>query len=91
MASRMTIRFEVDPKTGERNIIVSYESEPDALPMEHEDEHRRLVNQLIEGGVIPAEEAGKVKVERAPAGAAENAEPSDEAEPERAKVEQGTS
>jgi hypothetical protein len=60
----MTIRLVVDPSTGKKNIIVSYHSESDALPIEHEEEHRALVDKLIEGGVIKASEAGKVIVAR---------------------------
>ncbi len=66
MAASMTIRFRVDPKTGERSIIISYESDADALPMEHEEEHRNLMEKLLEEGLITAEEAGTITVEREP-------------------------
>ncbi len=62
--AELTIRLEVDPATGKKNVILAYESDADALPMEHEDEHRELVNQLIEGGVVKASELGRVVVER---------------------------
>ena len=60
----LTIRLEVDAKTGKKNVTIKYESEDDALPMEHEDEHRRLVNQLIHKGMVDAEEVGKIVVKR---------------------------
>ncbi|MCA9719190.1 MAG: hypothetical protein KC468_31265 [Myxococcales bacterium] len=34
-------------KTGERELIIGYESEGDALPFEHEREHRELVEALL--------------------------------------------
>jgi hypothetical protein len=41
---------------GKRGIIVNYESDVDALPIEHEDEHRRLVDKVIEnGGLVTVE------------------------------------
>jgi hypothetical protein len=69
MAANLTIQFTVDPETGERTIVVRYRSDPDALPQEHEEEHRALVEQLVEGGLIPAAEAGRVRIEREPAAA----------------------
>jgi hypothetical protein len=60
----VTLRLEVDPHTRRRVILVSYASDPDALPHEHEEEHRALVEKLVQGGLISAEEAGLVQIER---------------------------
>lgn len=62
--AEMTIRLSTDPTTGKKNIIVSLSSDEDMMPHEHEDQHRNLVEKLIEGGVISASELGKVIVER---------------------------
>lgn len=62
--AEMTIRLRINPETGKKDIIVSLRSDEDALPQEHEQQHRALVERLIEGGVISAAEAGKVVVER---------------------------
>jgi hypothetical protein len=74
MAS-LVITLRVDPATGKKDILVDYTSDADALPMEHEDDHRRIVEKLIAGGVVAAEEVGRVVVqtpgEATPAGAAE--------------------
>jgi len=66
--AKMTIRLEIDRETRKRTVVVSYESDSDALPNEHEEEHRRLVNQLIEGGLVGAGDG--IRVERAGAGEA---------------------
>ncbi len=63
MAS-LTIRLRVDPATGKKDVLIDYHSDSDALPIEHEEEHRRLVEKLIEGGVLKAAEVGKIVVER---------------------------
>jgi FtsH ternary system domain X3-analog len=60
----MTIRLRTDPATGKKDIVVSLRSDDDALPIEHEQQHRALVQKLIEGGLIKAEEMGQVVVER---------------------------
>lgn len=60
----MTIRLQCDPETGKKEIIVSLRSDEDALPQEHEQLHRALVDKLIEGGIVKASEIGKITVER---------------------------
>jgi hypothetical protein len=62
--AELNIRLQIDPETGKKNLIIEYESDSDMLPIEHEEEHRRLVNELVEGGVVKAEELGKVVVKR---------------------------
>ena len=51
MGSELTLRLRVDPVTGKREVVVDYTSDADALPIEHEDEHRRLAGKVIEGGL----------------------------------------
>ena len=62
--AEMTIQLRIDPESGKKDIVVSLRSDEDALPFEHEQQHRELVDKLIEGGVLKAGEAGKVIVER---------------------------
>ena len=60
----MTIRLQCDPVTGKKDIIVTLRSDEDALPHEHEQQHKALIDQLIEGGTLKAGEVGQVIVER---------------------------
>jgi hypothetical protein len=60
----MTIRLRCDPATGKKDIIISMRSDEDALPHEHEQQHRALVEKLINGGILQASELGKIVVER---------------------------
>jgi hypothetical protein len=62
--AEMTIRLIPDPETGKKNIIISLRSDADAMPHEHEQQHRALVDKLVEGGLLKAGEAGKVVVDR---------------------------
>ncbi len=82
------IRLRIDPKTGKKTVTVSYDSDADALPMEHEEEHRRVVEALLHKGIIDASEAGDVVVERAEEAAAEPSERSEETAEQRQSVEQ---
>ena len=62
--AEMTIRLRCDPETGKKDIVIALKSDADALPMEHEQQHRALVEKLIEGGLIKASELGQIVVER---------------------------
>jgi hypothetical protein len=62
--AEMTIQLKIDPATGKKDIIIALRSDEDALPHEHEQQHQRLVEKLIEGGVLQASEVGKIVVER---------------------------
>ncbi len=73
--AEMTIRLQTDPQTGKKNIIVSLRSDEDLLPHEHEQQHRALVEKLIEGGVLSAAQVGKLIVERENETVAEVAKP----------------
>jgi hypothetical protein len=78
MAS-LTIRLEIDPQTKKKNVIIKYDSDSDALPQEHEEEHKRLVDALIKNGTLKAEDLGHIHIEREGQGAAQK--PSSTPEP----------
>ena len=62
--AEMTIQLKIDPATGKKDIIIALKSDDDALPHEHEQQHQKLVEKLIEGGLLQAAEVGKIVVER---------------------------
>ena len=62
--AEMTIRLISDPHTGKKNIVVALRSDADALPHEHEQMHRALVDKLVNGGILKACEVGQIVVER---------------------------
>lgn len=61
--AEMTIMLRRDPSSGKQNIIVKLDSDPDALPIEHETLHRKLVEKLFGRG-FAAEDLGEVIIER---------------------------
>jgi hypothetical protein len=88
--AELTIRLDINPVTNKKDITISYRSDDDALPIEHEEEHRRLVSSLIEGGVLKASEVGTVVIEREEKqGSFElEQEPEPQPEPEKQAIEQ---
>ena len=57
--AELTIRLRKDPETGKHDIIIDMKSDEDALPHEHEQMHRELVEK-----VIGKDNVGKVVIER---------------------------
>lgn len=62
--AEVTIQLRIDPQTGKKDIIINMRSDEEALPHEHERQHRAIVNKLLEGGVLQATELGQVVIER---------------------------
>jgi hypothetical protein len=87
--AEMTIRLRIDPETGKKDIIVSLRSDADALPHEHEQQHRALVDKLVQGGLLKAAEVGKVVVEREEEAAEPAAPVSNPSEAERRAQAEG--
>lgn len=61
----VTIRFRHNPRTGKKELVISYESEPDALPHEHERDHRALVEALL-GTPLGGEDIVVERISKAP-------------------------
>ena len=49
--AELVLRVRVDPATGRRELVIDYHSDADALPIEHEEEHRKLAEKVVEGGL----------------------------------------
>lgn len=85
--ANVIIRLVVNPETKKKDVIISYLSDSDALPIEHEDAHRGIVDALLDGGTLKAAELGQVVVTRAdPAGSEPNLRREDEPQAERKGV-----
>lgn len=59
--AELTINLRRDPDTGKQDVVITLRSDDDALPHEHEQMHRELVEKLI-----GKDNVGKVTVQREP-------------------------
>lgn len=59
--AELTIMLRRDPRSGKQNIIIKLDSDADALPHEHEQMHRQMVEKII-----GKENVGEVIIEREP-------------------------
>jgi len=87
--AKMTIRLVCDLTSGKRDVIISLSEDAESLPHEHEQRHRELVDQLIEGGLLKPDELGQIIVEREEEQAVDV--PSDQARPQRESEAEGAS
>ncbi len=61
--AELTIILRRDAETGRQNIVVKLDSDPDALPIEHEQLHKRIIEKLVGKGMKP-EDLGEVIITR---------------------------
>ena len=85
----ITIRLIYNLQTGKKDIYVDYESESDALPIEHEQGHRQVLADLLGKGVLTDGEVGELIVRRVEPGAA-GPRPQDEVFPQPQGQELGS-
>lgn len=83
----LILRLEIDPNTKKKNVWVKYDSDSDALPMEHEAQHKQIVEALLKGGTVKPEELGTITIEREGQGAARAPAETEAPAPGRAAVE----
>ncbi len=85
--AQMTIVLRRDAKTGKQNVVVKLDSDPGALPVEHEQDHRALVEKLLGKAGLNPEDLGHIHIERE--GSAGPAAPAAEPAAEKPKTGQG--
>ena len=64
LVADITVKMIFNLETGKKDIWIDYESDDDALPLEHEQDHRHIVEQLLGQGIIQADDVGDVVVRR---------------------------
>lgn len=83
--AEVKLRLVFNLKTGKKDIYVDYESDSDSLPIEHEEAHRKIVDQLIEKDIVKAGEVGDLVVNRGQGTAAPS--PREEEQPPEQQAE----
>ncbi len=78
--AEISIRLIYNLETGKKDIFIDFESDADALPIEHEQGHRQVIADLLGKNILTEDEVGEVVVGRVEPGAAgpssqENAPP----------------
>ena len=63
--AEITLRLRYNLQTGRKDLFIDYHSDEDALPIEHEQDHRAVVESLLGKGVLKRDELGEIIVRRA--------------------------
>jgi hypothetical protein len=71
--AEIIIKLRQNKKTGKVDVHIDYESDADALPFEHEQDHREIVRELLGDDAFDPG-MGEIIVNRAPAGPAKTEE-----------------
>ena len=51
--AEMVLKLSRDPASGRPVVVVELHSDSDSLPFEHEDSHRKIIEELIGSGEDP--------------------------------------
>ena len=62
--AEMTIKLVYNLNTGKQDVFVDFVSDVDALPIEHEQDHRKVIEKLLGQGILKADEVGDIKINR---------------------------
>jgi len=62
--SEVMIKLVYNLKSGKKDVFIDFVSDIDALPIEHERDHKRLVQELLGRGILTPDELGEVAVRR---------------------------
>lgn len=85
----ITIRLLYNLETGKKDIYVDFVSDDDALPIEHEQHHKQVIEELLGQGILSPDEVGDVNVSRVPPQQAPGHRQEQPAAPEKASTGQG--
>ena len=69
---QVTLTLKRNKETNKQDLFIDYESEGDALPFEHEEDHKRLVQKILENTDLDPSEIGNIHVDRTPVGVTED-------------------
>jgi hypothetical protein len=62
---RLVLQLHCDPQSGRRAVYADLFSDEDTVAFEHEQQHKELVDRLVNGGALKAAREGRVVVDRA--------------------------
>ena len=63
--ARLILRLFYDPHGERRDIVVDLASDADTVAFEHEQQHKSLLDRIVNGGTFAAARDGRVVVDRA--------------------------
>lgn len=62
--AEVTIKLIYNLNTGKQDILIDFVSDEDALPFEHERDHRSIIEALLGQGILNPDSVGEVVINR---------------------------
>lgn len=62
--AEINIRLIYNLNSGKKDIHIDYESDDDALPIEHEQHHRQIVESLLGQKIVTEDDLGELIINR---------------------------
>ncbi len=86
LMANITIKLVFNKETGKKDIYIDFESDSDAMPIEHEQQHKLILEKLLGKNVLQESEVGEVIVSR---GQEKNEPSTSTSQTPRNKLDQG--
>ncbi|MCO4781112.1 MAG: hypothetical protein KC646_02215 [Candidatus Cloacimonetes bacterium] len=64
--SKITLTLKKNTTNGKQELLIDYESDGDALPFEHEEDHKELVNKILESNGLNLSDIDGIQLNRQP-------------------------
>jgi hypothetical protein len=62
--SKIILTLKKNSEDGKQELLIDYESDGDALPFEHEEDHKDLVNKILESNGLNLSDMDTILVNR---------------------------
>ena len=62
--AKVTLSLKKNVENGKQELVIDYESDGDALPFEHEEDHRDLVNKVLAASSLNLSDIETISVNR---------------------------
>ena len=62
--AEITIKLVYNLNTGKQDVFIDFISDEDALPIEHERDHRSIIEALIGQGALSTDSVGDIVIKR---------------------------
>ena len=83
---KVILTLKKNSENGKQELLIDYESEGDALPFEHEEDHKDLVMKVLESNSLILSDIESILVNRRAVSLSDDSQKNTEVQSERKKI-----
>ena len=83
---KVILTLKKNSENGKQELLIDYESEGDALPFEHEEDHKDLVMKVLESNSLNLSDIDSILVNRRAVSLSDDSQKNTEVQSERKKI-----